>query len=111
MLANEPISANLAKELNKPAHPFHVVRVVRVLAGADADVEKGVAEAFEEANGFIGQTAEGADGAFAHKGIGLARTEHMFFGKERINIVRKMIMAEGESEREAYLRRNGYLYA
>lgn len=38
------------------------------------------------------------------QGIGLARTEHMFFGKERINIVRKMIMAEGESEREAYLK-------
>ena len=44
--------------------------VVRIegAGGADADVEKGVAEAFEEANGFIGQTAEGADGAFAHKG-------------------------------------------
>ncbi len=44
--------------------------VVRVegAGGANADIEEGIAEAFEEANGFMGQTAEGADGAFAHEG-------------------------------------------
>ena len=33
------------------------------------------------------------------KGIGLVRTEHMFFGEERIPIVREMIMAKDEQAR------------
>lgn len=33
------------------------------------------------------------------KGIGLARTEHMFFKDDRVTAVRRMIIAESESER------------
>jgi pyruvate,orthophosphate dikinase len=34
------------------------------------------------------------------EGIGLVRTEHMFFGEDRIPIVRRMIMAEDVSDRQ-----------
>jgi len=37
------------------------------------------------------------------QGIGLARTEHMFFGTDRIRSIRKMIMSEHEEERAIYL--------
>jgi len=37
--------------------------------------------------------------AFGAKGIGLCRTEHMFFGPERISCMRQMILAETEAER------------
>ena len=40
---------------------------------------------------------------FGAKGIGLCRTEHMFFGEERIVSVRKMILAQKESERQEAL--------
>lgn len=36
---------------------------------------------------------------FGAKGIGLCRTEHMFFGADRIDWVRRMIMAENRDER------------
>ncbi|MHA2296561.1 MAG: pyruvate, phosphate dikinase [Candidatus Hodarchaeales archaeon] len=36
-------------------------------------------------------------------GIGLARTEHQFFEKDRLPIVQKMIMSETEQERRIYL--------
>ena len=41
--------------------------------------------------------------AFGARGIGLCRTEHMFFGEERIPIVQRMILAETEAERRAAL--------
>jgi pyruvate,orthophosphate dikinase len=37
------------------------------------------------------------------EGIGLCRTEHMFFGKDRISIVQEMIMAETKEKREKAL--------
>jgi pyruvate,orthophosphate dikinase len=40
---------------------------------------------------------------FGAEGIGLCRTEHMFFEEERLPIVQKMILAESEEERENYL--------
>lgn len=40
---------------------------------------------------------------FGAEGIGLCRTEHMFFGPERIDAVREMIVAENKSEREVAL--------
>ena len=40
---------------------------------------------------------------FGAAGIGLCRTEHMFFEAERLPIVQKMILAEDEDEREKYL--------
>ena len=40
---------------------------------------------------------------FEAQGIGLARTEHMFFGDERITAMRKMIISESEDERRKAL--------
>ena len=34
------------------------------------------------------------------EGIGLCRTEHMFFDENRINVMRQMILAEDSNERE-----------
>ena len=41
--------------------------------------------------------------AFGARGIGLCRTEHMFFGEGRIPIVQRMILAETEKDRRAAL--------
>ncbi len=43
--------------------------------------------------------------AFGAEGIGLCRTEHMFFGEDRILAVREMILAEDEGARRAALDR------
>ncbi len=40
---------------------------------------------------------------FGAEGIGLCRTEHMFFKEGRVEIVREMIMAQNEEERRAAL--------
>ena len=40
---------------------------------------------------------------FGAEGIGLCRTEHMFFGEERIPVVREMIMADTEASRRSAL--------
>jgi pyruvate,orthophosphate dikinase len=40
---------------------------------------------------------------FGAEGIGLCRTEHMFFGPERIDVVREMIVAENEADRKLAL--------
>lgn len=40
---------------------------------------------------------------FGAEGIGLCRTEHMFFGEDRIDAVREMIIAETRHEREKAL--------
>ena len=40
---------------------------------------------------------------FGAQGIGLCRTEHMFFGEERLPWVRQMILAENETDRRAAL--------
>lgn len=42
---------------------------------------------------------------FGAEGIGLCRTEHMFFGKERLPIVRQMILAKDKGERVAALQK------
>ena len=41
--------------------------------------------------------------AFGAEGIGLCRTEHMFFDEQRILAIREMIMSESEDERRAAL--------
>jgi len=41
--------------------------------------------------------------SYGAKGIGLARTEHMFFEQERLPIVQRMILAESAEERKAAL--------
>jgi pyruvate,orthophosphate dikinase len=43
--------------------------------------------------------------AFGAEGIGLCRTEHMFFGEEKIGLMREMIVAETEKERRSALDR------
>jgi pyruvate,orthophosphate dikinase len=40
---------------------------------------------------------------YGARGIGLCRTEHMFFEEERLPIVQKMILSNSDHEREAYL--------
>src|SRR5262249_38286145 len=42
---------------------------------------------------------------FGAQGIGLCRTEHMFFGEERLPVVQEMIMASSEDERRSALDR------
>ncbi|MFQ5483467.1 MAG: putative PEP-binding protein, partial [Nitrospinaceae bacterium] len=42
---------------------------------------------------------------FGAEGIGLCRTEHMFFDQDRILLVRRMILADMEKEREEALRK------
>jgi pyruvate,orthophosphate dikinase len=41
--------------------------------------------------------------AFGARGIGLCRTEHMFFGEGRIPIVQRMILADSEADRRRAL--------
>ncbi|MFH5882970.1 pyruvate, phosphate dikinase [Halalkalibaculum sp. DA3122] len=41
---------------------------------------------------------------YGAQGIGLARTEHMFFGEERIKAMRRMIISESEEERREALK-------
>jgi pyruvate,orthophosphate dikinase len=48
------------------------------------------------------EDAENARG-FGAEGIGLCRTEHMFFGEDRIDVVRQMILAENTEERKQAL--------
>jgi len=50
-------------------------------------------------------TPEDADRAraFGAQGIGLCRTEHMFFGADRILAMRQMILSQSETERRAAL--------
>jgi pyruvate,orthophosphate dikinase len=40
---------------------------------------------------------------FGAEGIGLCRTEHMFFAEDRISIMQKMILARTKEEREKFL--------
>ncbi|NIO48147.1 MAG: pyruvate, phosphate dikinase [Candidatus Aminicenantes bacterium] len=41
--------------------------------------------------------------AFGAEGVGLARTEHMFFAKERLPLIKEMILSETEEERKKAL--------
>ena len=61
------------------------VRTLRVRANADMPDQAKIARGF------------GAEG------IGLCRTEHMFFAEDRIPIMQKMILARAQEEREKFL--------
>ena len=63
------------------------MRVLKIRANADNAIDARVARDY------------GAEG------IGLCRTEHMFFGEERLAIMREMILAENRADREAALER------
>jgi pyruvate,orthophosphate dikinase len=54
------------------------------------------------ANADIPEQARIARG-FGAEGIGLCRTEHMFFAEDRVPIMQKMILARTKEEREKYL--------
>ncbi|TYO84981.1 pyruvate phosphate dikinase [Oceanicella actignis] len=56
------------------------------------------------ANADTAQDARVALG-FAADGIGLCRTEHMFFERGRINVMRRMILAQSDEDRRAALER------
>jgi pyruvate,orthophosphate dikinase len=54
------------------------------------------------ANADVPEQAQIARG-FGAEGIGLCRTEHMFFAEDRIPIMQRMILARSREERERYL--------
>ena len=72
-------------------------RFERLLRWADAHRRLGV-----RANADLADQATIAL-AFGAEGIGLCRTEHMFFGEERLPVVQQMIMADNETDRRAAL--------
>jgi pyruvate, orthophosphate dikinase len=72
-------------------------RFARLLGWADSFRKLGV-----RANADLPDQAEIAY-AFGARGIGLCRTEHMFFGEGRIPIVQEMILAETEADRRKAL--------
>ena len=76
------VPAGLFPELEELMKWADDMRVLRVRANADTPHDA--------------QTAR----AFGAEGIGLCRTEHMFFGEERITAVREMIVAETKEERQ-----------
>jgi pyruvate,orthophosphate dikinase len=72
-------------------------RFERLLSWADKIRRLGV-----RANADLPDQAELAY-AFGARGIGLCRTEHMFFGEGRIPIVQRMILADNEADRRKAL--------
>jgi pyruvate,orthophosphate dikinase len=74
-------------------------RFDRILGWADKFRRMGV-----RANADLPEQADIAY-AFGARGIGLCRTEHMFFGEGRIPIVQQMILADNEKDRRAALDR------
>ena len=80
------------------------VRMIQPEAGADTGELLAWADEFRtlgvRANA---DTPEDAEIAFSlgAEGVGLCRTEHMFFQGERIQIVREMILADNEEDRDA----------
>ncbi|PTX56374.1 pyruvate,orthophosphate dikinase [Litoreibacter ponti] len=90
----------------------------QVLAGSVPLVEAGIGGAFRELLGWadavrdIGvranaDTPEDANVAemFNAEGIGLCRTEHMFFGEDRLTVLREAVFAEDDTDRAAALSR------
>jgi pyruvate, orthophosphate dikinase len=72
-------------------------RVEKLLSWADQFRRMGI-----RANADLGDQAEIAY-SFGARGIGLCRTEHMFFGEGRIPIVQRMILADNEADRRKAL--------
>ena len=100
----------LAKVASQPSEILQVVsgtiaprrsdiyqRFERVLSWADTFRRMGV-----RANADLPDQAAIAY-AFGARGIGLCRTEHMFFGEGRIPIVQRMILADNEADRRKAL--------
>jgi pyruvate,orthophosphate dikinase len=79
----------------KPEDSDIYQRFARLLGWADKVRTMGI-----RANADLPDQAEIAY-AFGARGIGLCRTEHMFFADERLPIVRRMILADNEADRRA----------
>ena len=83
-------------------------RVPTVQPALDEDFELLMGWADEErrlqvrANADTGHDSEVAK-TFGAGGVGLCRTEHMFFGEDRLSVMREMILAAGIGEREKAL--------
>lgn len=78
-------SAGFSKELKRILSWANEIKSLNIRANADTPEDAELARAF------------GAEG------IGLCRTEHMFFGDDRIALARKMIMATNETVRKEAL--------
>ncbi|MCA9551765.1 MAG: pyruvate, phosphate dikinase [Myxococcales bacterium] len=89
-----------------------------VMLGEVATVQAGGSQEFDELMGWVDEirtlkvrtnadTPADAQQArrFGAEGIGLCRTEHMFFLPDRINVMREMILSDGEAGRRAALAR------
>src|SRR5919201_1092502 len=100
----------LARVASKPSEILQVIngtlepsksdiyqRFDRILTWADKFRRLGI-----RANADLPDQAELAY-AFGARGIGLCRTEHMFFGEGRIPIVQRMLLADTEAERRKAL--------
>jgi pyruvate,orthophosphate dikinase len=100
----------IARVASKPSEILQVVqgslqkkdsdiyqRFEKILSWADQYRRMGI-----RANADLGDQADIAY-AFGARGIGLCRTEHMFFGEGRIPIVQRMILADNESDRRKAL--------
>ncbi len=96
----------IAKVASKPSEILQVLsgtmkaedsdiyqRFNRLLEWADKQRRLGI-----RANADLPDQAELAY-AFGARGIGLCRTEHMFFAEDRLPIVRRMILADNEADR------------
>jgi pyruvate, orthophosphate dikinase len=81
----------------KPEHSDIYQRFTKLLGWADKVRTLGI-----RANADQPDQAELAY-AFGARGIGLCRTEHMFFGEGRIPIVQRMILADNETDRRKAL--------
>jgi pyruvate,orthophosphate dikinase len=79
----------------KPEESNIYQRFAKLLAWADKVRTMGI-----RANADLPDQAETAY-AFGARGIGLCRTEHMFFADDRLPIVRRMILADNEADRKA----------
>jgi len=100
----------IARVASKPSEILQVVqgsmnskeseiyqRFEKLLSWADQFRRMGI-----RANADLGDQAEVAY-SFGARGIGLCRTEHMFFGEGRIPIVQRMILADNEADRRKAL--------
>ncbi len=81
----------------KPSESDIYQRFDKILSWADKFRRLGI-----RANADLPDQAEIAY-AFGARGIGLCRTEHMFFGEGRIPVVQRMILAENEADRRKAL--------
>jgi pyruvate,orthophosphate dikinase len=96
----------LAQVASKPSEILQVVN--GELPASRSDIYRRVSKLLEWADkqrrlGIRANADLPDQAALAHKfgaqGIGLCRTEHMFFGEDRLPIVQRMILADNEAER------------